>query len=116
MMMNFYPFTRCSRRLLCAAGLAAMLGFASSAWAHLPVAQCKLEGPQVVCKGGFSDGSGAVGVSIEVLDYDDKVLMTGKLDQRSEFRFDLPEGDFYVFMNAGVGHTVEVDKSDIEGL
>ncbi len=93
-----------------------MLGFSSSAWAHLPVAQCKVEGPQVVCKGGFSDGSGAVGVPIEVLDYNDNILVEGRLDERSEFRFDLPEDDFYVFMNAGVGHTVELDKSDIEGL
>lgn len=100
-----------------ALGLGATLIVASqSAYAHLPVCQCTVEADKVICQGGYSDGSGAFDTPIQVIDYDEKVLVSGKLDEHSRFTFDRPQGDFYVFMDGGVGHTVEVDMEDIEGL
>ena len=86
-----------------ALGLGTTLIFVSqSVYAHLPVCQCKVEADKVICQGGYSDGSGAFDTPIQVIDYNEKVLLTGKLDENSRFVFDRPQGDFYVFMDGGV--------------
>lgn len=95
---------------------AGLLLLSLSAYAHLPICDCQVEGSKVVCEGGYSDGSAAFDTPIQVIDYDEKVLVSGKLDAQSRFVFDLPEGDFYIFVDGGVGHTVEVDRADIKGI
>jgi len=93
----------------------AALTFSSAAWAHHPIAECKQLAEQMIeCEGGFSDGSKAAGVSLEVIGYDNKVLITDKLDKDSKLRFKRPDVDFYVLFDAGPGHIVEIDQSDIQ--
>ncbi|MEI2414585.1 hypothetical protein V8Z80_00215 [Orrella sp. JC864] len=88
---------------------------ATAAHAHNPVAECKSAGPdQVQCTGGFSDGSGAPGVTLDVISYDEQILVPGKLDERSSITFKRPEGEFYVLFDAGPGHVVEIDHADIQ--
>jgi len=95
------------------AALAALM-FGSTAWAHHPVASCKQVAKQMIeCEGGFSDGSKAAGVAMEVLGYDEKVLLSSKLDSHSKLRFKRPDVDFYVLFDAGPGHVVEIDQADI---
>jgi len=98
-----------------AAALAAALA-GPAAHAHVPVCKCHLEGQKVICQGGYDDDSRAVNTPIRVIDYNEKVLVSGKLDARSRFVFDLPEGDFYILMDDGIGHTAEVERVDIRGI
>lgn len=95
---------------------AAMLCAASPAFAHYPYCTCAMEGGKIVCTGGFSDGTSAEGVTLDVISYDEEILVPGKFGPDSMVRFDRPEGEFYVLFDAGPGHVVEVDWQDIEGL
>jgi len=113
----FVPMTSSHRtRSALAAGvifLSALAG--TSAWAHNPVASCKAVGDdKVLCKGGFSDGSAAPGVTLDVISYDEKVLLPGKLSQDSTLEFKKPDQEFYILFDAGPGHVVEIDHSEIE--
>lgn len=99
-------------------GLVATLAaaFAAPAWAHYPYCTCTMEDGKVACKGGFSDGTGAEGVTLDVISYAEQILVPGKFGPDSIVRFDKPPGEFYVLFDAGPGHVVEVDWRDIDGL
>lgn len=99
------------------AGAALWLGLAMpAAQAHVPIVRCHLEGTMVMCKGGYDDDSLAIDTPIAVIDGQERVLYSGKLDGRAQYSFELPEGDFYILMDSGVGHTAEVDRRDIKGI
>jgi len=103
------PKTLATSLLLLAAG------FSSSALAHNPICECKqIDAEQIQCKGGFSDGSAATGVTLDVIGYDESILLPGKLGQDSTLTFKKPATDFYVLFDAGPGHIVEIDHGDIE--
>lgn len=87
----------------------------TTALAHNPIAQCQqVDDGQVQCTGGFSDGSGAAGVTLDVISYDEEILVPGKLGPDSALRFRKPAGEFYVLFDAGPGHVVEIDHTEIE--
>ncbi|MGE8406770.1 MAG: hypothetical protein ACN6QH_07005 [Pseudomonas sp.] len=91
-----------------------LLAIAGPALAHNPMCQCEpIEGEQIKCTGGFSDGSGAPGVTLDVIGYDETVLVPGKLGDDSSLTFKRPAGEFYVLFDAGPGHVVEIDYADI---
>lgn len=99
-------------RLVMALGLATL---GASAFAHNPIAHCQKKKPDsVLCKGGFSDGSDAVGVTLDVISYDEKILVPGKLGKDSTLTFKKPKGEYYVLFDAGPGHIVEIDHAEIE--
>ncbi|WP_316858216.1 hypothetical protein [uncultured Cohaesibacter sp.] len=92
-------------------GLLVLCGTAS---AHTPICSCYDNGDgTVLCEGAFSDGSSASGVEMSILDDKGNVILTGKMSEDSEFEFDKPEGDYKVIFNAGPGHEVEINGSDI---
>lgn len=98
---------RNSMLLLCA-------GLSPLAWAHNPICECEpAAGDEIVCTGGFSDGSGAPGVTLDVISYDEQVLVPGKLGDDSRLSFKRPDGEFYVLFDAGPGHVVEIDHTEI---
>ena len=98
-----------------AAATLAALGLSSPALAHNPMCECKpVDGEQIRCVGGFSDGSGAPGVTLDVIGYDETILLPGKLGADSSMTFKRPGGEFYVLFDAGPGHIVEIDHVDIE--
>lgn len=93
----------------------AALSCGTAAWAHNPIAECKaVDEKTIECVGGFSDGSDAPGVTLDVVSYDEKVLLPGKLGNNSKLRFTRPDDDFYVLFDAGPGHVVEIDQTEIE--
>ena len=97
-------------------GLLALMGFSASALAHNPMCECKdIGGGLIRCTGGFSDGSGAPGVTLDVIGYDETILVAGKLGSDSSLTFKRPDSEFYVLFDAGPGHIVEIDQADIEG-
>lgn len=99
-------------RLSLLLGASALCGVAM---AHNPVCECEAQGEeQIVCVGGFSDGSGAPGVTLDVIGYDEQILVAGKLDDDSRLSFKRPDGEFYVLFDAGPGHVVEIDHTDID--
>ena len=98
-----------------AAGFIALLGVCNQALAHNPMCECKaVEDGQIRCTGGFSDGSGAPGVTLDVIGYDETILVPGKLGADSTLTFKRPDSEFYVLFDAGPGHIVEIDQADIE--
>ncbi|MBP2309490.1 hypothetical protein GBZ48_25680 [Azospirillum melinis] len=100
--------------LAVAAALSALCA-ATAAHAHYPVCECRMaDGQTVVCTGGFSDGSKAPGVVLDVIAYDEQVLVKGRLGEDSTLSFPRPAQDFYVLFDAGPGHTVEIEHSAIK--
>lgn len=93
----------------------ALLSLSDAALAHNPMCQCEeLDAENIRCTGGFSDGSGAAGVTLDVIGYDESILVPGKLAEDSTLTFKKPEGEFYVLFDAGPGHIVEIDHTEIE--
>ncbi len=93
---------------------ALLLSGAAPALAHNPVVECRqVSADTIQCRGAFSDGSLAPGVRLDVMSYEDKVLVSGKLDKNSMLSFKKPKGDFFVLFDAGPGHVVEVDHAEI---
>ena len=102
------------RRVL-ATGFMALMGLSTQALAHNPMCECTaIEGEQIRCTGGFSDGSGTPGVTLDVIGYDETILVPGKLGPDSTLTFKRPDSEFYVLFDAGPGHIVEIDQADIE--
>lgn len=85
----------------------------SQAFAHSIFLDCKANDSEVECKGSFSDGSAADNLPVEVISYDDELIVQGKTDSEASFTFTSPNQDFYILMDAGPGHVVEVDMQDI---
>lgn len=52
-------------------------------------------------------------MTLDVIGYDEQVLVGGKLGDDSTLTFKRPDGEFYVLFDAGPGHVVEVDYADI---
>ncbi len=92
-------------------GLLCMMG---AAFAHTPICACYDNGDgTVLCEGGFSDGSSASGVAMKVYDDNENLILEGKMSEDSEFEFDKPDGDYNVLFDAGPGHTIEINGSEI---
>jgi len=89
---------------------------APMALAHYPFCNCALQGGQITCNGGFSDGTSAEGVKLDVISYDEDVLVPASFDASSKVSFPKPDGEFYILFDAGPGHIVEVDWQDVDGL
>jgi hypothetical protein len=88
--------------------------FAGPALAHTPLCSCWDNGDgTVTCEGGFSDGSSATGVAMYVLDQDGEKLVSGKMDEYSEFSFERPDGEYTVLFDAGQGHKIKIKGKDI---
>lgn len=54
------------------------------------------------------------GVTLDVIGYDETILVPGKLGADSKLTFKKPNAEFYVLFDAGPGHVVEIDQADIE--
>src|SRR5690349_22313658 len=101
------------RRLVWAMPPVALL--AAVAYAHNAICDCFDNGDETItCEGGFSDGGKAVGVPMRVLDTSGKVLIDGKMSDKSDFTFAKPKVDYRVEFDGGQGHIVTIDGRDIE--
>lgn len=85
----------------------------SLALAHFPFVECHQGAVDIVCQGGFSDGSGVAGVTIDLISYDEEIIASKEFDEQSSVHFKPYDGEFYILLDAGPGHTVEVDWNEI---
>lgn len=101
------------------ATLITMLTVSSVSYGHYPLLDCQYttdqqtESEVVLCEAGFSDRSKAPNVVMEVFSEDDEVLAQGHTDDKAMYQFDRPEGAFFVIMDAGPGHVLEISDEDI---
>ena len=87
---------------------------AVQSFAHTPLCSCYDNGDgSITCEGGFSDGSSAAGVEMRAVSEDGKILIKGKMDEDSEFTFKKPSGPFTVQFDAGPGHLIEIEGTEI---
>jgi hypothetical protein len=92
-----------------------LLALAAAAYAHNAICDCFDNGDETItCEGGFSDGGKAAGVPMRVLDTSGKLLIDGKMSDKSDFTFAKPKVDFRVEFDGGQGHVVTIDGRDIE--
>lgn len=97
-----------------AALLVAGCVWAGAALAHTPLCSCYDNGDGTVeCEGGFSDGSSAAGVKMNVMDASGKVVIQGKMDKNSAFSFKKPAGNYSVLFDAGEGHRITISSQKI---
>lgn len=85
----------------------------SSMFAHTAIMSCfdNADGT-ITCEGGFSDGSSASGVNFYILK-DDKKVFESKMTEDSEVTFKKPTSEYIAVFNAGEGHQVLINGSDI---
>ena len=106
--------TRCRSVFLSALFMgAAVLPGLSSAHSLLFTCRPAAEG-MVRCAGEFSDGSDAVGMTVQVMAYDERVLFKGTLGGDSSLQFKRPDGEFFVRLEDGGEHSAEVDHTDVK--
>lgn len=87
---------------------------ACAAYAHTPLMVCFDNGDNTItCQGGFSDGSSAAGVQMQIQTPNGRVILNGRMDSTSEFTFNKPRGDFVVELDAGPGHQLKVPGRQI---
>ncbi len=97
------------------AGIGAVSLFAGVASAHPPFCVCKMiDATTVRCEGGFADGTGVPGVKLDVIRYDETVVLETTFGADSTVTFKRPEGEFYILFDAGAGQSFDVDYKDVE--
>lgn len=85
----------------------------SGAHAHTAVMTCFDNGDDsITCEGGFSNGASGSGVSMYIQQNDQKII-TGIMNEDSEFSFKKPTGKYKVHFDAGEGHMVVINGKDI---
>lgn len=95
--------------------LSALSLWGSGAWAHPPFCDCKMvDATTVRCEGGFADGTSVPGVRLDVIRYDESVVLETKFGADSTVSFKRPEGEFYILFDAGAGNSFDVDYKDIK--
>lgn len=91
-----------------------MIATPSLSFAHSAIFDCYDNGDSTIsCQGGYSDGSSATGVKIQVLDASGKVLESGMLDANSECTMKKPAGGYTVSFVGGDGHSLAIDGKNI---
>lgn len=82
-------------------------------FAHTAIMSCFDNGDNTItCEGGFSNGSSASGVEFSIMQKD-KVILKSRLTEDSDITFDKLNGEFQVVFNAGEGHKIYINSSDI---
>jgi len=84
-----------------------------SANAHTAIMSCFDNGDEnIVCEGGFSDGSSASGILFYIKQNDKTVLET-RMNEDSEVVFKKPLSEYTVHFDAGEGHKITIKGEDI---
>ncbi|MCH2159924.1 MAG: hypothetical protein MK096_14245 [Oleiphilaceae bacterium] len=98
--------------------LVVMSLLSAKAFAHYPILNCKLgsnpESPsEVVCEASFSNLAKAPNVIMEVYSEDDELISEGHTDDNSIYTFERPDGVYFIIMDAGPGHVLEISDEEV---
>lgn len=85
--------------------------------AHYPILHCHFINNDnqslVECSAGFSDRSIAANVVMEVYSENDELISAGKTDEAAIYRFEPSSEIFFIIMDAGPGHVIEISDEDV---
>jgi hypothetical protein len=73
-----------------------------------------IDATTVHCEGGFADGTGVPGVRLDVVRYDESIILQTSFKADSTVSFKKPDGEFYLLFDAGPGQSFDVDYKDIQ--
>jgi len=98
--------------------VAGLVAFIPLSHAHYPILNCTVgnneKAPhQVRCEASFSNRAKAPNVIMEVYSEDDEVISEGHTDNDSIYTFDRPEGVYFIIMDAGPGHVLEISDEEV---
>ncbi len=95
-------------------GMVAAMAISAGAEAHSLQLQCKkLNADDVVCRALFTDGEVGRGMSVQLIDEQDKVLRSAKTDARGEYAFKAPGPEYNVVVQASKAEVTSLSSEDI---
>jgi len=98
---------------------AAIITLSNTVLAHYPILDCHYSKTpneaheQVTCEASFSDRSKAPNVVIEIVSEDDEILVKGLTNATAKYQFSRPDGSFFIIMDAGPGHVLEISDEEV---
>lgn len=98
--------------------LGSALLFSSASFAHYPVLSCQHisnagASDTVRCEASFSNRAKAPNVIMEVYSEDDDVLASGYTDDNAIYEFEAPDNGYFILMDAGPGHVLEISNDEV---
>jgi hypothetical protein len=98
-----------------------LLCFSVGVFAHYPILDCNASSngtipKRVTCEASFSNLAKAPNVLMEVYSEEDEIVATGKTNTESIFVFPEPEGVYFIIMDAGPGHVLEISDEEVTKL
>jgi hypothetical protein len=82
--------------------------------AHSLRLECKkTTADNIVCRTLLSDGEVLRDVAVQLLDENDKVLSTGKMDAEGKYAFKAPSAEYNVVVQANKSHVASMSSEDI---
>ena len=92
----------------------ATLFISGAADAHTLRLDCKkTTADNVVCRTILSDGEVLRDVTVQLLDENNKVLATGKVDVEGKYAFKAPTAEYNVVVEANKSHVASMSSEDI---
>ncbi len=89
----------------------------SLSFAHYPILTCSVqqtnEKKVVICEASFSNRAKAPNVIMEIFSDEDEVLASGTTDDQAMYQFPLPDSDYFILMDAGPGHVLEISNDEV---
>ena len=88
---------------------------ATPAAAHSPLLDCWVDGENITCEAGYSDGASAAGQVIRVRDGNHRLLFEERFDENGAYSFAPPDADeYHVQFEGDQFHSVVIYSTDIE--
>ncbi len=96
-------------------GMLLAVGAASPAMAHAPILDCYVDGDEVTCEAGYTDGASAAEQVIRVRDEAHRLLFEARFDTDGSYSFAPPDADeYHVQFEGDQFHSVILYSTDIE--
>ncbi|GAA0812567.1 hypothetical protein GCM10009111_06700 [Colwellia asteriadis] len=86
-----------------------------AAQAHFPLLNCQLtaQQQQLSCVAGYSDGSLAGKVTLNVFNYDEEPLLSINTASDGSITFTPPKGEYYIVFDPGHESPAEFDYAEL---
>lgn len=96
-------------------GMLLTIGAASPAMAHAPLLDCYVDGSEITCEAGYSDGASAADQVIRVRDDAHRLLFEDRFSAEGSYSFTPPDSaEYHVQFEGDQFHSVILYSTDIE--